>query len=292
MIINRKELAKKALFKAMQLRKKYDYELWEPICIYDFVEKCDVEIRFEKFPSMEGMYSKLPRPVIVLGSERPSGRLFFNCAHEFGHHVFNHGFKIDKLIEGDKAKNDYDPKEFLVDCFAGFLLLPQIAIQHAFKMRDWDYKKPTPIQLYTIAGNFGVGYSTLITHMNRSLKILNSSVAEELIKIRPKNIKSEILGDGCTSNLIIADQHWKKRPIDIQVGDLIITPSHTVHIGKHVELIKESEKSNIFKGYSPGIGRFKNVKYSWDSFFRVSRREYVGLSKYRHLEEVDDEVYI
>ncbi len=288
MIKDGKKMAQQALFAALKLRKNYGFELWEPICIYDLAEKHGVEVRFESIPSMEGMYSKSPGPVIIISSERPSGRQFFNCAHELGHHVFNHGSRIDELID-NKTKNNYCPEDFLADCFAGFLLMPQVAIQNAFSNRDWSLTNPTHTQLYIIAGNLGVGYSTLITHMQQSLRILNSSLAHKLLKVQPKHIKAEILGYTTNSNLVVADESWKSRAIDIQVGGLVLTRPGTIHEGECISPVHNSDKGDIFEGVTPGISRLFNESFKWATFVRVSRKQYVGLSKYRHLKEVKDD---
>jgi Zn-dependent peptidase ImmA (M78 family) len=283
-----KRLARQALFAALKLRKNYGYELWEPICIYDLAEKHGVEVRFEGISSMEGMYSKSPGPIIIISSERPSGRQSFNCAHELGHHVFNHGGRIDELID-NKMKNNYCPEEFLANCFAGFLLMPKVAIQYAFRNRGWSLTNPTHTQLYIIADNLGVGYSALITHMQQSLRILNPSLALKLLKVQPKHIKAEILGYTTNSNLVVADESWKSRAIDIQVGDLVLTRSETINEGECISPVHNSDKGDIFEGVTPGIGRLLNERFKWATFVRVSRKQYVGLGKYRHLKEVKDD---
>ena len=43
------------------------------------------------------------------------------------------------------------------------------------------------------------------------------------------------------------------------------------------------------RGVTPGIGRLILDRTGWSAFVRVSRRDYVGRNKYRHLEEIDDE---
>lgn len=288
MIKDEKKLISQALFEALKLRKNCGHELWEPICIYDLAEECGVEVRFEGISSMEGMYSKDPGPIIIISSERPSGRQSFTCAHELGHHVFKHGGRIDELI-GNNMKNNYCPEEFLATCFAGFLLMPKVAIQNAFSNRDWSLTNPTHTQLYILAGNLGVGYSALITHMQQSLRILDSSLAHELLKVQPKHIKEEILGYTTNSNLVVADEMWKSRAIDIQVGDLVLTRSETKNEGKCISPVHNFERGDIFEGVTPGIGRLFNERLKWATFVRVSRKQYVGLGKYRHLKEVKDD---
>jgi Zn-dependent peptidase ImmA (M78 family) len=235
---------------------------------------------------MEGMYSKNPGPLILISSLRPRGRQAFTCAHEFAHHAFNHGSRVDELDSSNKSNK---PEEFLADCFAGFLLMPKLAIERAFHIRGWNINSPTPLQLYTIAGFFGVGYSTLIDHMRFSLRLFASSFADSLIKTQPKQIRTKILSEDAKTNLVIADSHWNGRPIDIQVGDLILVPNETIHEGNCVRKVRKTQLGTLFEGLTPGIGRLYDAASNWAAFVRVSRQSYVGLSKYRHLEEVEDD---
>ena len=62
---------------------------------------------------MQGTPSN-PRINIFISSLRPTGRQHFTCAHELGHHIFNHGMKIDELVS--KKESSYNDDEFLVDC--------------------------------------------------------------------------------------------------------------------------------------------------------------------------------
>lgn len=289
MFIDRKKLATQALKKALQLRISAKRQLWEAICIYDFIDEHKVDVWFQKLPSVEGIYSTEPKPTIIIGSERPTGRQAYNAAHEFGHHVFGHGLKIDEFIENKKDKS-FDPDEFLADVFAGFLLMPKVAILNAFRLRGWEPSNPTPIQIYTIASFFGVGYSTLVTHMRYSVGLLSASASNKLLKVQLKNIRSEILGDVDNSNLIITDENWKGRPIDAQVGDLIFAPPGTICEGPCIKFKTNIKDGEIFEGSMPGStgSRLINDRLSWSTFVRVSRKEYVGRSKFRHLEEVTD----
>jgi Zn-dependent peptidase ImmA (M78 family) len=283
----RKELALEALSKALDMRIKLGYEFHVPICIYDFVEKSGVEVWFVKIGSMEGMYVTKPGPKIMISSLRPAGRQSFTCAHEFGHYVFKHSSVIDELIPNSNKRNNYSSEEFLVDCFAAFLLMPEIAVKNAFKVRGWNPNNALPLHIYTIAGYLGVGYSTLITHMQKSLDILGTALANKLLKVQPSNIKKEMIGYSTNSNFLIVDENWKNRAVDIQVEDFILTPPGTVTEGDNVQKYRDTITGRIYKGVTPGFTRIFNNEFGWSAFVRVSRKGYVGLNKYRHMAEVE-----
>src|SRR5205823_1016915 len=142
---------------ALRVRQSAGLGMWTPICVYDIAEKFGIEVRFVDISSMEGMYCKNTTPLILVSSLRPAGRQTFTCGHEIGHHVYKHGTRIDEIVGRLNAKSHFDPEEFLADCFAGFLLMPKSAVNRAFAIRGWEIGSCTPLQLYTIAGLFGVG---------------------------------------------------------------------------------------------------------------------------------------
>ena len=128
---NRRALATQAMQAAAATRAKAKLDQVGPICIYGLCETLGVAVRFNNI-NMEGMYQRGIPPRIHLSARRPLPRRAYNCAHELGHHVFGHGSSIDELREDAKAQPWEDPKEFLADTFAGFVLMPIIGLRRAF----------------------------------------------------------------------------------------------------------------------------------------------------------------
>jgi Zn-dependent peptidase ImmA (M78 family) len=279
----RRKLINQSAFTALQLRIKLGKTLLTPLSIYDFTEELGIEVRFVDVSSMEGMYIKKPRLNILISSLRPTGRQRFTCAHELGHHIFSHGMKIDEIVSN--ADSFYDKDEFVADCFAGFLLMPKLAIQNTFKLRGWNVSNPTFKQIYAISCYFGVGYTTLLTHMCKSIKLINTYTFNKLKIIKPKNIKRDLIGFNTDSNVIIVDNNWQGRAIDVQVGDIILTSHHCDVEGTKLDVKIQKKDSKNFVALGPGIIRIFNNKTGWSSFVRISRTNYIGLNKYRHLEE-------
>lgn len=125
---NRRSLATQAMQTAIATRAKAKVDQNGPICIYGLCETLGVIVRFNAI-NMEGMYQCGVPPRIHLSACRPLPRRTYNCSHELGHHVFGHGSSIDELREDAKDHPWEDPKEFLADTFAGFLLLPVIGLR-------------------------------------------------------------------------------------------------------------------------------------------------------------------
>jgi hypothetical protein len=285
----RRQLAKDALMKALRLRRGNGLSPEAPVCVYDLANDLGVEVRFMDLPSLEGVYSKWPEPVIVISSLRPSGRQAYTSGHELGHHVYGHGFRIDELLADDEAKSVLDDEEFLADCFAGFLLMPKGAVVKAFACRGWNPASSTPVQVYTVAGWLGVGYETLITHMRVSLGLLNYTQAKSLRKTSPKEIKTRLLGMACQENLVVVDPWWSERAIDLEVGDFVLGMPGAISEKPCIRPVRGDGDGTILQAVAPGLGRICQHDSGWSGFVRVSRRGYVGRGIFRHEEEVGDE---
>jgi hypothetical protein len=235
---------------------------------------------------MEGVYSSRRGPAILINSERPSGRQSFTCAHEFGHHVFNHGSHIDEI---DYKSDSDSEEEFLADAFAGYLLLPKIALCHALSVRRWRIETLSPIQLYELANYFGVGYASLVHHMTSSLNILTQLQRRRFLSIAPAKIKSALSGRIPPADLISVDTNWTGRPVDVQVDDIILVPHGTKFEGNCVSCDPSDGTRSLLTVVKPGLGRLELKDKGWAVYVRASRKHYEGLSKYRHCEEVADD---
>ena len=285
--MNRKTIAMQAVAKALRMRRSAGYDLDSAVCVYDLAQRLDIEVRFLDIPSMEGMYYKAPKPHIILSSLRPPGRRVFTCAHELGHHSYGDGTRIDELVK-EREDPQFDPSEFAADCFAGALLMPKMAVERAFALRKWSISECTPNQVYMISNYFGVGYTTLIHHLRNALLLLPGPRAEKLLKVPPRRAQALSLGWETSETVWIADEYWTGRPIDIEVGDLIFVLGRPRLEGCCVERVADKDEGRLIGARQPGIGRLEDSS-GWSAFIRVSRREFIGRSLFRHQEEVDDE---
>jgi len=132
-------LAQKAMQKSIEIRTQLGFALNSPICIYDLCDKLKVKVRFVDI-DMEGVYIKGEEPTILLSSLRPLSRRNFTCAHELGHHIFEHGSTIDELQEGLDEFKTFSPDEFLVDTFAGFLFMPTLSCAKSICLKRVEFR--------------------------------------------------------------------------------------------------------------------------------------------------------
>ncbi|BAY42145.1 hypothetical protein NIES2111_65410 (plasmid) [Nostoc sp. NIES-2111] len=288
-VVNQRQaLAQQAMLKSIDVRTQAGLDLKSPICIYSLCDKLKIRVRFVDI-SMEGIYLKAEEPQILLSALRPLPRRNFTCGHELGHHIFGHSSTVDELIEDYQKLKTFDPDEFLVDSFAGFLLMPTLGVRKAFASRGWNAASATPVQIFTIACSFGVGYKTLIDHMTYTLKMISRTKAASLLKSTPKSIRQEVLGHSSAEPLIIADAHWSMPTLDAEVGSQLLLPSTAEATNDTITIQQNYPKGRLFRANRPGIVRVFCRDTEWAVFVRVSRYQFVGLSQYRHLEEVEDE---
>ena len=289
---NRRALATKAMQAAAATRATAKLDQAGPICIYGLCETLGVVVRFNNI-NMEGMYQRGRPPRIHLSARRPLPRRAYNCAHELGHHVFGHGSSIDELHENAKARPWEDPKEFLADTFAGFILMPITGLRRAFSVRGWMSETATSPQIFTIACEFGVGYATLLTHLSAGVNMLSRSRAAALRRVTPKALRMDILGALTSEPLIVAD-HFRTAPtLDAEVETLLLLPPSTEVAGGGLAFERDLVTGRLFRAVKPGV--FQASADEWAVFVRIApvqkdeRYGYVGLARYRHLEEDPDE---
>jgi Zn-dependent peptidase ImmA (M78 family) len=289
-LVQRKNLAREALAAALEVRQKVDRPLLEALCVFDVATEMEVDLWFKAIPSLEGMYSKSPGPAIIIGSERPASRRVYTCAHELGHHVFGHGTQVDEL-RGDDAENPAAriPEEFLAQSFAGFLLMPKLAVQNAFSTRGWRPAEATAEQIYRVANAFGVGYRTLIGHLQFGLGLLPSDRAESLAKIKLKDIRAAILRKETGRPLIVVDVAWKGRAVDLEVGNLLVGPEGAESEGGLLRMLSWEKQGTLWEPLTPGLGRLLHPASGWAANVRVARQGFAGRACFRHIPEAPDD---
>ena len=287
---SRKQLAQLAVATAMKTRKQEGISLHSPINIFDFSERLGVSVRFSDIPSMEGVYQSdaKPQPTIIVSSLRPAGRKALTCGHELGHHVFNHGTQWDELVDNRTQTRRFEPEEFLVDVFSASVQMPKIAVSHELTKRSLDPNTCRAEDVYALSTLFGVSYGGFVTHMERSLGLINMGRASELTKQQPKHLRESLLEKPCPQNLIVVDKHWQDKSADIEVGDSVLLPANTKLEGTNAEIAECSATRTVVTALSPGICRVSTPD-GWASFVRIAKKNYIGRAPYRFDEETDDE---
>ena len=219
----------------------------------------------------------------------PLARRNFTCAHELGHHIFEHGSTIDELREDQANSSDRPPNEILADAFASFVMMPTLGLREAFAKRGLDPNLASAIDMYSIACNFGVGQSTLVNHLAYGIGMINQAQRDRLGRITPKMIRTELLGEVIATALTVADQHWNSPTLDLEQDALVMLPSGVVVDTALLAPVRELAAGRVFRAARCGITRVAIPGAPWATYVRIARRQYVGLARFRHLEETADE---
>ena len=267
-------------------RVKAGFDLKSPICIYGLSEILKVPVRFNDI-NMEGMYDRSPKPRIHLSALRPLARRNFTCAHELGHHVFGHGSTIDELQESLNQRQDRPPEEILADTFAAFTLMPTLGLREAFAVRKLNPNTATAFDMYAIACNFGVGQATLVNHLAYGIRAININHRNALGKITPKMIRTALLGEEVSEPLTVADEYWNSSTLDAEQGALILLPAGVVVDAAVLTPERTLTAGRLFRAAKCGITRVAIPGTAWATYVRIAPHKYIGLAKYRHLEEVN-----
>lgn len=282
--MTRQDIARTALRASIETRRNAKVPLDEPICIYDFVETLGVEVRFVGGASFAGMYAK-GLDVVFVPSERPSGRRAFTCAHELAHWRFGHGARVETL---DFDREDCEvPEEILANQFAAYLLMPSRAITALFQRRGIRPQNASPLDIYSIACQLGVGYETLVKHLRWSENLLDHARMLDLQRLPPKEIRRNVLGSASAGHMVFADTHWRKVAIDLEVGDFAVVPHNVRLNGTSARVVRTCAHGEVVEAIRPGLTQAIG-EHDWAHMIRVSRKQFVGRGAFRHLEETDE----
>jgi hypothetical protein len=287
-VLDRRGLARESARRALSLRKRCGVGWEEAVSPIDAADKMVIDVRFVDIPSMEGIYVAGAEPRIILSCLRPQGRRNFTCAHEIGHHVLGHGQQFDEIIDHRSARRSIDPQEFSADCFAAYFLMPKVTVDAGMSRRGFRYDSISAPQAYAMSSWLGVGYQTFVKHLTHGLRVLDRAQAAVLLKSTPLSIRSGLVGERLVENLHVIDSSWSGRPVDCELGDYLLLPNGTLMEGSvfaEAEKVRTGERVRLV---GPGLGRVSQGWPMWSVFVRVSRKDYIGRSRYRFEEEVDE----
>lgn len=277
------QLYTNAIRKSSEVRLKLGFNLYEPINIYDVCAKLKIDVQFVDI-NMEGLYVNNGQPKILISCLRPFPRRVFTCGHELGHHVFNHGLKVDILSDYSEVSLLKNDDEILVDAFSAHLLMPISCVQSEFNKRKLDFQIANPIEYYTVSSVLGVGYRTLVTHC-RSNRLIDDFKTNELLRHTPAKIFQKYIGNVEKKNFFkIIDCKTDRKPIDLEVSNYILLPKDFQVDEDFLEKRQETEIGSLFLAKKSGISSIHSNNIENSCFVRIQPQNYIGFADYRHLE--------
>jgi hypothetical protein len=184
----------------------------------------------------------------------------------------------------DAELNEDTREEFLANRFARALLMPKLAVANAFRRRGWDPRQTTAEHAFVVAQDLGVGFTTLLDNMSQTLRLLGRGNADRLRKLRLPKVRAEVAGHKVEHDFFPVDDFWGTRPLDVEVGDLIALPTGATLAGR--SLVVDAGRVRALRA---GRAELRLDARDEPIEVRVSRREFAGRAKFRHLEDPDDE---
>jgi hypothetical protein len=286
-MLDRHALTYDAAQEAAAAREAAGLDQDTPICVYDLAAALGVKVRFVDI-DMEGVYERGPPPRALLSPYRPLGRRAFNCAHEIGHHRFEHGSTVDELMAaGANRRQTNIPEEILANAFAAFVLMPTIGVRRAFNRRATSPAVASPLQIYTIACDFGVGYRTLVAHLSFSLDEIEATRRGTLERWTPQDLRRQALGRLDPQPLIILDDLGEARTLDVEIGSGVLAPIGSVVSNTRLVFERRLASGDLFRATCRGASRLQTSHRSIK--IRIMPFQYIGLAGYRSMEAPDGE---
>jgi hypothetical protein len=213
----------------------------------------------------------------------------YNCAHELGHHEFGHGSTFDELQAEGTVTQPFIANEYLANTFAAYLLMPRLAVTHAFSVRGWKAHTATPAQALVVACSLGVGYETLVKHLAYGLKLVGGNVFRTLMERGLPAIRRELLGSQAKPRLTVIDRHHTLKTVDTEVGAAVLMPPGTEMEHERVATTEDTLRGRLFHIQRPGVVRAFSRDGKWAVLVRAMMDKYVGLAWCRHLEREEDD---
>lgn len=288
--VDKVSLARAAFHAAYKCRANQSKTLHEAINVVDLAASLGIPVRYVDLPSLEGMYVREPVGIYI-SSLRPTVRQNFTCAHELGHHCFNHGSQIEELTHSAYTATRADPNEYIANTFAAFLLMPRTAVTNICTARGHKFNREffTPANVYSVANRLGVGYTTLTNQLYYGFALIDRGQYAFLNQQNLKSIRKDIASEYVPGHLIDIHQDWVDTPIDVCVGDHLLFRFNVNSDSNNIERIKPTPVGVLYLVRRPGIVTVKDSLTAWSNQIRISRPSYVGLAEYRHLEDPEYE---
>jgi len=199
--------------------------------------------------------------------------------------VLGHGTRIDELVDNASKRATRDPAEDAADLFSAMFLMPKPVVSRMVDGGAVTVEEATSLHVYRIAARLGVGYETVLTHLRWSLRLLAEDRYRELARRHVKDIKADLVGYDTSAAVWPVDGAWYGRPVDVEVGDILVVPPGVAHEGRVLEPAGTGPHGALLVATRPGLARLADG--SWSTFVRVQRLRFVGRAIFRHLEDPD-----
>ena len=178
-----------------------------------------VPVVLRRLDKLLGAFLRLPRPGILVNSDRSAGLVHMTCAHELGHFFMGHSSSSDVLPVGANAQI----LEKEADAFAYQLLTPKSLLIKLLRRKDWTREPLTAFKTYQLSLRLGISYDAMTWTLQR-LNMIDAMTGEDLRRTKPADIKKALLGAQ------LPDSRKEVWLIDPQDKNFILEPRPEDHL--------------------------------------------------------------
>ncbi|HEX4033590.1 MAG TPA: ImmA/IrrE family metallo-endopeptidase [Solirubrobacteraceae bacterium] len=186
---------REAIIAAADAREELELDSFERIDIFEALVQDGLKVVFRPLHGVAAFYEP-PRQTasagVLINSQHPLALQRYSAAHEYGHHVFNHGRQIERDSELGVKRGTMTQEERLAEAFAAWFLMPPEAARAALARLGIE-RPATPRDAYALGLRLGVSYKAVCTHLP-SLKLASASAARAWAELALKAIKQELTG--------------------------------------------------------------------------------------------------
>jgi Zn-dependent peptidase ImmA (M78 family) len=170
--------------------------------VFDASLQLNVPLLLRPLNGLLGAYLPIPRPGILVTTERPLSIQRFTAAHELGHYRLDHLPSLDdqsilRRMAMPNASALFGPnmQEVEADAFAAAFLMPRWLIQWHCTRQGWTQETlKQPLAVYQLSLRLGTSYEATSWTLQR-LNMINASIGNVLRGTKLRAIKAELLRD-------------------------------------------------------------------------------------------------
>jgi hypothetical protein len=129
------------------------------------------------------------RPGAIVNAGHPLALQRYSAGHEYGHHVFGHGERVDLSTEPRGRGLALPPEEKLAEAFAAWFLMPLEAVHNALRRLGLG-SVTTALEAYALALRLGTSFRATCIHAP-TLKVATGT-AREWAELELKRLKQQL----------------------------------------------------------------------------------------------------
>lgn len=212
---------------SLRLLRKHKVDLRSRIPLLQLAELEGVLVEINPLPRLAGAYVREEgaEPGIWINNRLPKAKQRYTLGHEIGHHALGHTSSLDENTEllTPAETNRLSDQEKLAEAFAAWLLMPLPLVETTLSQLGMQGDL-SQTDVYQLSLALGSSYAATCVHLS-NLKKLDRKAALQMLKIRPQQIKKQLLGGEAggigAADIHVARQDHKERRLLLASGDQI-----------------------------------------------------------------------